>query len=191
MAGRNLGGGPSGKHIRADLSSRVVGSPGASCDLLNYSWRQARGRAQGSHRALSLRAPPQTLRVGWVARPAWGERTCSQSPKSGRSRGPARPQGSVERESRVKTRGIGWGGPRPSPSPTHRPLASVGASRPGRREGRAPFSSRLLGLPNSGAGMWGPRGRGARAGGVPGSGRAGTNTSLARREAQGRPERAR
>lgn len=68
-------------------------------------------------------------------------------------------RGAAEQESWVRVPGVREG-LRAQPTP-YRPLASIGASRPAGREGRAPFSSRLLGLPNSRAGMRGARGRGA------------------------------
>lgn len=51
-------------------------------------------------------------------------------------------------------------GPSPSPPTSTGPWPEAGASRPRRREGRAPFLSRLLGLPNSGARWLGAPGRG-------------------------------
>lgn len=195
MVGRNLrGGGGPGNTSEGSPPQECWGAQGPA-RTPSITLRGRPGSRHTVHAKPSLRAPLRPSWVGGGTRPAWGRRTCSRSPTSGRGRGPGSPWGggAAERESRVRVPGVSVGGVSlPSPPPTG-PWPVLG--HPGQGGGRDArlFRPASFGFqtPGPGCGGRGAVALGAQTGGVPESGRAGTNTSRARREAQGRPERAR
>lgn len=183
--GHNLGGGRggalSGEHIRGILSTGPRGRVRTPRFLRGAGPVRVGGSRKGPAPALGWGGAPPDL-LGWGG----GQRPASPLPESRVRVGkrPGRPGRGGSPEG-----GSGQGSPA-QPIP-HRPLARGGGTPGGAAGGTRAFpvppppASRLRGRAAGGAGGAG------RARGVPGSGRAGTNTSRARREAQGRPERAR
>lgn len=192
--GTPLGEGGLQERIRGVLTSRGSRGPGSPPRLL---WDAGALQTGGSRGALP-RGRPQPFPGGVWERVLSGERASLPTPSSPpspyvRERGRA-----WVRESRTRgSRAVGMGVPgQPSPAPRAPwPGWQGHPGGPGRREGRAPFPSRLPGAARlrgraaGGAGSGrGGRGRGAYLGQAE---RGRIHPGRARREAQGRPERAR